>query len=165
MNGAIDSTGDLELLVNRMGACYLFKKSKLPRLYDMEKGVDSTQRRGLLLRWCEEAHLRGDVFLTVDEGGSLLAMSMGEFRELYPVRARVKLTKDEKIILGTLRHPMSTPAIRRGVGLPKRRFDEALLGLRYKMRITLVDVLRASKTEHINLFAKIRGGKWPLVRE
>lgn len=156
MHSTIGSTGELELLVNRMGVCYLFKRSKLPRLYDMVKGADSTERRGSLLRWCEEAHLKGNVFLTVDEGGSLLVMSMGKFRLLHPVRARLKLTKDEQIILGTLRHSMPTPEIRGKVGLPKRRFDEALLGLRFKMRITLAGVMKASRTKQINLFAKIQ---------
>lgn len=94
--------------------------------------------------------------MTVDEGGSLLVMSIGRFRELYPIRMGIKTTKDEKRILGALRHPMPTPEIRRRVGLPALRFDEALLGLRYKMRITMVGVTKVSRTKHVNLFAKIR---------
>jgi hypothetical protein len=158
MQSTTGSTRDLVMLANRMGLCYPFKRTKFPRLYDMVKGVDSTERRGLLLRWCEEAHLKGNLFLTVDEGGSLLVMSMGKFRELYPIRACIMLSKDEKRILGVLRHALSTPDIRRRARLLARRFDEALLSLRYKMRITLVDVMKTSKTKHINLFAKIREG-------
>jgi len=153
---AISSIRELVSLVNRFGVCYLFKKTELPRLYDVVKGVDSTERRGLLLHWCEGAHLRGKIFLTVDEGGSLLVMSTGRFRELYPIRAGIKLKDDEKKVLSALRHPMPTPEIRRNVGLPVRRFDEALRGLRYKMRITIVGVTKASRTKHINLFDKIR---------
>jgi hypothetical protein len=112
----------------------------------------------MVLGWSEQAHLRKKLFLFVDEGGSPLAVSWGKFRELFELKRSVKLSDDEKRLIGTLSRRRSTPDLRRVLDLPKKRFDKALVGVRSKMRVALVDVIKESKTKHINCYDKIE--KW-----
>jgi hypothetical protein len=118
----------------------------------MIEGEDSTERRGLLLAWLEEAHLKKKLFLSVDEKGGLIAVSWMRFKEMYQTRSRVKLTKDEKEVLTSIGGPMTTPELRKASGMQKGRFERALSGLRSKMRITLVDVKKESRTKHVNCY-------------
>lgn len=155
---AVHSVEDLVSLVNRVDVCYLFKKGEHPRVCDMVKESDSTVRRGLVLVWSEEAHLKKKLFLSVDEKGSLLLLSSKKVRELPEDWSQKGLSRDEKTLLEVLDHPMSTPELREAAHLPKQRFENALIGLRAKMRLALVGVRKESKTKHINVFDKI--GKW-----
>lgn len=141
--------------VNREGMCFLFKRGRTPRLVDFVEDADPTVKRRRLLRWSEDAHLRGEMFLSVDGRGSLVAMAT---RRLEEARARLSqsvLTADERRLLATLRKSMSTPEMREASGLPGKRFERALLGLRSKMRIALVEVRAESRTKHLNCYAKM----------
>jgi hypothetical protein len=105
--------------------------------------------------------LRKKLFLFVDEGGSPLAVSWSKFRQIFELKTRVKLSGDEKRLIRALSRRRSTPELRKLVNLPKKRFDKALVGVRSKMRLALVDVIKESKTKHINCYDKI--GKWHSV--
>ncbi len=149
------STKDLLSFVNRVGECYLFTKDAPLRVFDLFEADDVTTRRGLVLEWCEEAHLGKELFLSVDERGSLLVMSMERFGEEVESRARIELTDDEGRLLEVLERPLSTPELRKVARLPRKRFDRALTGLRFKMRIALVDIRRESSTKHVNRYDRI----------
>jgi hypothetical protein len=157
----IRSTKDLVAFVDHNGMCYLFKKGGRPRVWDMVEEADATTRRGMVLGWSERAHLRKNLFLFVDESGSPLAVSWSKFRELFELKARMKLSNDEKVLMRALNRQRSTPELRKVVDLPMKRFDKALVGVRSKMRVALVDVIKESKTKHINCYGKI--GKWHSV--
>ena len=151
----INSTKDLVSFVNSNGICYLFKKADCPRIWDVVMETESTIRRAKILRWSESAHLRKKLFLLVDEEGSPLALSSEKFRELRGLMAHLRLSDDEKRIMEALTRPRSTPELRKLVDLPKKRFDKALVGVRSKLRVALVDVIKESKTKHINCYDRI----------
>jgi hypothetical protein len=137
--------------------CYLFKKDRL-RIWDMVRDADSTTRRGMVLRWSEQAHLRKKLFLFVDETGSPLAVSWSKFRELFELKEQVRLSNDERRLMRALNRRRSTPELRKVAHLSRTRFDKALVGVRSKMRVALVDVIKESKTKHINCYDRIE--KW-----
>jgi len=151
----VASAEELASLVDRLGACPLFRKKDSFRLYDAIKGSDSTVRRGKLLQWAEQAHLERQIFLSVDEDGSLVAFSRRKFSELCAERSTLELSRDETKVLTALKHAMSTPTLRKAADLPEKQFDRALRGLRYKMRVALVGVKTESKTKFLNVYARI----------
>lgn len=153
--GKFRTKDDLIAFVNKEGLCYLFKKEESPRLWEMIEGDDTTARRGRLLTWLEEAHLQKKLFLSVDEKGGLIAISWKRFEKRHEECSKMKLTDDERTIINVLNHRMTTPELRNTTGLPKNRFEKALIGLRSKMRITLVDVKKESKTKHVNCYDRI----------
>lgn len=151
----VRSVEELVSFVNRLNVCYLFKRNQHPRLCDMVEAEDATIRRGLILGWAEKAHLERKLFLLVDEKGSLLLVSWKMFSELSNDRLQVELSSDEARILETLNGPMSTPEIRKASQITEKRFSKALIGLRSKMRIALVEVRKESSTKYINCFDRI----------
>lgn len=102
--------------------------------------------------------MRKRLFLFVDETGSPLVVSWKKFRELFEAKTRMELSDDEKRLMKALRRPTSTPELRKAADIPKKRFDKALIGVRSKMRVALVDVIKESKTKHVNCYDKIE--KW-----
>ena len=118
----------------------------------MVEAKDSTARRGLILGWAEKAHLEKKVFLLVDENGSLLLVSWKRFEELYKDGSQVELSSDEERILETLNGPMSTPELRKASRITGKRFSRALIGLRSKIRIALVEVKKESSTKYLNCY-------------
>ena len=155
---SIRSADGLVSLVDRVGKCYLFRKDVYPRLHDMVKGKDAFTRRGLLLGWAEEAHLGKRLLLSVDGRGSLQVVSLGKIRELSEASSRQELSGDEKKLLGLLVRPMSTPELRKALGISKNRFQAALVGARSKMRIVLVGVRKESNTKYVNIYNRME--KW-----
>jgi hypothetical protein len=121
----------------------------------MVEAKDATVRRGLILSWAEKAHLKKKLFLLVDEKGSLLLVSWKRFAELSKDRSQVELSSDEIRILETLNGSMSTPEIRKASRLAENRFSKALIGLRSKMRIALVEVRKESSTKYLNCYDRI----------
>ena len=154
---SIRSARDLVSFVDHNHMCYLFKEGT-PRISDVVKEVDSTTRRRKVLSWSEQAHLRKKLFLFVDEAGSPLAVSWSKFKDLFELKKHLKLSNDEKRIMRALNQRRSTPQLRRVVNLPKKRFDRALVGVRSKMRVALVDVIKESKTKYVNCYDRIE--KW-----
>jgi hypothetical protein len=150
----VGSVKELVSFVDRLGACHLFKRKGSFRLYDIVTGENSTIRRGKLLQWAEQAHLNRQIFLTVDRDGSLVVFSRPKFLELREERSTLPMSGDEKKVLDALKRAMPTPALRKASGLPTRRFDMALTGLRYKMRIALVEVKAESTTKFLNVYDK-----------
>jgi hypothetical protein len=150
----VGSAEELASMVGRLGACHLFRRKDSFRLYDSIRGKDSTIRRGKLLQWAEQAHLNRQIFLSVDRDGSLMAFSRRKYSELHKERSTLELSADETKVLDALGHAMPTPELRKASGLPAERFDRALTGLRYKMRVTLVGVKAESKTKYINVYGR-----------
>jgi len=159
---AVRSADDLVALVEDVGECYVFKRGPSPRVVDFMEGGDATSLRGIVLAWSEASHLGQKLFLSVDEAGSLLVMSMDRVQGLLDSRSHTELTRDEARLLGRIDHSMTTPELREAARLPRRRFKKALAGLRFKMRIALVDVRKESRTKHVNRYDRIerflRGG-------
>jgi hypothetical protein len=155
----VGSTKDLVSVVRRFGTCHLFRKKEPFRLYDAIRGGDSTVRRGKLLQWAEQAHLHRQIFLTVDRDGSMMAFSRRRFLELQRERSAMELSEDETKVLSALTQAMPTPALRKASDLPAKRFDKALTGLRYKMRVALVEVKAESKTKYVNVYDRTK--PWP----
>jgi hypothetical protein len=151
----IRTKDDLIAFVNKEGFCYLFKKEASPRLWELTEGEDTTIRRGQLLAWLEEAHLNKKLFLSVDEKGRLVAISWQRFEEMREANSKTILSVDEKAIIAALERPLTTPELRKASGLPESRFEKALIGLRSKMRVTLVDVKKESRTKHVNCYDRI----------
>jgi hypothetical protein len=150
----VGSAEELASMVGRLGVCHLFKRKDSFRLYDAIRGRDSTIRRDRLLRWAELAHLNRQIFLSVDRDGSLMAFSRRKFSELHEERSALELSTDETKVLDALGHAMPTPELRKASGLPAERFDRALTGLRYKMKVALVGVKAESKTKYINVYGR-----------
>ena len=157
---AVRSYDDLVSFVDRVGECYLFKKGRHPRLWDMVKESDTTKRRGLLLAWSEAAHLRKELFLTVDETGGLMVVSRWKVPELIRAGSRTALSRGEERLLGVLDHPMPTPELRKVARMPEKSFEKSLIGLRSKFRIALVGVKEEFGTRHVNLYDRLE--KWYL---
>ena len=148
----IDSIDDLVKFVNKSGTCYVFRRGGGLRICDFVGGNDSTVIRGRTMELCEEAHLGGRMLLTADNKGSLLALSIKTVDEVYPHRRALELTEDEKRLLAAIDRPLSTPELRIVSGFSKARFDRSLMGLRFKMKISLMGIKRESKTKHLNCF-------------
>jgi len=151
----IGSVKELVSFVNQVNVCYLFKRGQHPRLCDMVEAEDVTVRRGLIMGWAERAHLEKKLFLLVDEKGSLLLVSWKRFAELSKDRSQVELSNDETRVLEILTGSMSTPEMRIASHLPGNRFSKALIGLRSRMRIALVEVRKESSTKYLNCYDRI----------
>jgi hypothetical protein len=67
----------------------------------------------------------------------------------------MELSEDETKVLDALSQAMPTPALRKASDLPAKRFDKALTGLRYKMRVALVGVRTESRTKYLNVYGRI----------
>jgi hypothetical protein len=150
--GSVRSLEDLVSFVDKFGTCYLFRKDRHTRLYDLVREGDAFRRRGLLLGWSEEAHLKKKLFLSVDERGSLLLLPWGKAKELSEAGSYEPLTEDEISLLALLIRPMSTPEMRKALGIPMGRFEVALVRARSRVRIALVGVRRESKTKYVNIY-------------
>jgi len=96
---AIRSEEDLAAYVERVGACNLFKNTSggAPRIWDLVDETDATRRRGLVLGWAEEAHLKKRLFLFVDAAGSPLLISWRKFEELQVAASRAARLRRRQI--------------------------------------------------------------------
>ena len=103
------------------------------------EGDDLQERMQRALQWAEELHLAKKAFLSLAVEQQLTLTSWRRFVEVYPRRSNHALNLDEDGLLEVIRREGAGSSRRliQMSGIPARRFNAALLGLRRKMLVAL----------------------------
>jgi hypothetical protein len=133
----IVTLSDVEAFVNGVGECMVYPCPGHEDITSLLEGNDLQERRQRALRWAEELHLAKKAFLSVAVEQELTLTSWRRFIQVYARRSNQSLNLDEDGLLEVIRREGggSSRRLMQMGGMPARRFNAALLGLRMKMLV------------------------------